>query len=340
MRRRFLPNEQTHSIFTIDYERLKRMNYKIILFDLDNTLFPWKRFYSRDGTQELFERLNDMGFRIAIVTNARFERVEKISNFLEGKDKIYKVYPRLHKPFKEKMMSVLAEMEIEPERCVMVGDLLFTDILLGNRLGMYTILVTPFSDLTSPVIKVMHYLERFTYYTLSYTIGKLERIFNALSADEQYPSVYSVNYEKLKEWGYDCLVFDFDNTLAPRGSVSVPASVLSLFRNLKGKGFKVSVLSNGMKARLNRISKQFGNGIQVIGGAKKPLKGVMNKVFEQTGSVPEKTVIIGDQVFTDILLGKKMKCYTILVEPVSKKDLFHTKILRLLEKPFRRRLKC
>ncbi|MCD6239539.1 MAG: YqeG family HAD IIIA-type phosphatase [Thermotogae bacterium] len=338
MHRGFLPREQTYSIFTIDYERLKRMNYEVILFDLDNTLIPWKRFYSRDGTNELFERLNDMGFRIAIVTNANFRRTEKVSHFLEGQGKIYKVYSKLHKPFKEKMMGVLAEMNVKPERCAMVGDLVFTDILLGNRLGMYTILVTPFSDLTSPVIKVIHYLERFAYYAFSFTIGRLEKVFKSLSADEQHLSVYDIDYEKLKKWGFEFLVFDFDNTLVPRGSNSIPVSVFSLFRRLKDKGFKLIILSNGMKSRLNRISGQFDD-IQIIGGARKPFRGVIKRVLKQMEGTPDRTVIIGDQIFTDVLLGKRLKCYTILVEPASKKDLPYTKFMRFLEKPFRRRLK-
>jgi hypothetical protein len=37
-------------------------------------------------------------------------------------------------------------MELPVEQVAMVGDRLFTDVLAGNRLGMFTILVEPMVD--------------------------------------------------------------------------------------------------------------------------------------------------------------------------------------------------
>jgi HAD superfamily phosphatase (TIGR01668 family) len=34
-------------------------------------------------------------------------------------------------------------MQLPPERVAMVGDRLFTDVLAGNRLGLFTVLVQP-----------------------------------------------------------------------------------------------------------------------------------------------------------------------------------------------------
>ena len=41
--------------------------------------------------------------------------------------------------------------------------------------------------------------------------------------------------------------------------------------------------------------------------------------------------MIGDQWYTDILGGNRLNIYTILVDPLSTKDLIITKINRLLE---------
>ena len=49
------------------------------------------------------------------------------------------------------------------------------------------------------------------------------------------------------------------------------------------------------------------------------------------------TAVIGDQIFTDILGGKRMNLYTILVEPISKREFFGTKIMRILEKIVKRK---
>lgn len=47
------------------------------------------------------------------------------------------------KPSRRKLREALTAMDLPPERVAMVGDRLFTDVLAGNRLGMYTILVEP-----------------------------------------------------------------------------------------------------------------------------------------------------------------------------------------------------
>ncbi|MEO0948825.1 MAG: YqeG family HAD IIIA-type phosphatase, partial [Cyanobacteria bacterium J06641_5] len=47
------------------------------------------------------------------------------------------------KPSRRKLREALTAMDLPSERVAMVGDRLFTDVLAGNRLGMYTILVEP-----------------------------------------------------------------------------------------------------------------------------------------------------------------------------------------------------
>lgn len=37
-------------------------------------------------------------------------------------------------------------MDLRPQEVAMVGDRLFTDVLAGNRLGLFTILVEPMID--------------------------------------------------------------------------------------------------------------------------------------------------------------------------------------------------
>ena len=44
------------------------------------------------------------------------------------------------------------------------------------------------------------------------------------------------------------------------------------------------------------------------------------------------TAILGDQLFSDILGGNRTGLFTILVNPISKKDFFITRFFRQLEK--------
>jgi uncharacterized protein len=47
------------------------------------------------------------------------------------------------KPSRRKIRAALAAMNLPVNQVAMVGDRLFTDVLAGNRLGMFTILVEP-----------------------------------------------------------------------------------------------------------------------------------------------------------------------------------------------------
>jgi HAD superfamily phosphatase (TIGR01668 family) len=44
------------------------------------------------------------------------------------------------------LKQAVEQLQIPVERIAMVGDRLFTDVLAGNRLGMFTILVEPIPD--------------------------------------------------------------------------------------------------------------------------------------------------------------------------------------------------
>ena len=45
------------------------------------------------------------------------------------------------KPFKSKLKKVLDKIPYSSNQIAIIGDRVFTDIIVGNRLGMYTILV-------------------------------------------------------------------------------------------------------------------------------------------------------------------------------------------------------
>ncbi len=47
------------------------------------------------------------------------------------------------KPSRKKLRQAVTAMSMEPARVAMVGDRVFTDVLAGNRMGMFTILIEP-----------------------------------------------------------------------------------------------------------------------------------------------------------------------------------------------------
>jgi hypothetical protein len=57
------------------------------------------------------------------------------------------------KPSRRKIRQAVNAMELPFNQVAMVGDRLFTDILAGNRLGMFTILVEPMIDPTIEAVQ-------------------------------------------------------------------------------------------------------------------------------------------------------------------------------------------
>ena len=47
------------------------------------------------------------------------------------------------KPRRSALRRVLAELNLPPAQVALVGDRLFTDVIAGNRLGLFTVLVRP-----------------------------------------------------------------------------------------------------------------------------------------------------------------------------------------------------
>lgn len=148
--------------------------------------------------------------------------------------------------------------------------------------------------------------------------------------DMYQKSIYTINYEKLYEDGIRCLLFDLDNTCVPYVDKVPSKKLKDLFDRLKDMGFKVIIFSNATKKRLE----PFKNGLIVdcSYSSRKPSKRKFLKVLKMFSFDLSETAIIGDQLFTDIFGGNRVGIKTILVNPMSDKDLFVTKIFRMLEK--------
>ena len=75
-------------------------------------------------------------------------------------------------------------------------------------------------------------------------------MFSKFIPDVYCKSVYKINYEKLRNSGIKCLVFDLDNTLTPVTLDKPTKRLKDLFTKLKSMGFRCLILSNsGKKSR-------------------------------------------------------------------------------------------
>ena len=123
-------------------------------------------------------------------------------------------------------------------------------------------------------------------------------MFRSFFPDEYLDSAYVIDYEKLYREGYRGLLFDIDNTIVPHGA---PADerARKLFEKLRGIGFRYCFVSNNQKPRVEPFAKAVeGNFIE---NAHKPAVKNYKKACQVIQTEPDRTIFVGDQLFTDIL---------------------------------------
>ncbi len=73
-------------------------------------------------------------------------------------------------------------------------------------------------------------------------------------------------------------------------------------------------------------------GIPAVYKAGKPRKRAYRKAMAMLSTTPHETMMVGDQIFTDVLGGNRLGLYTILVKPIHQQEFIGTKVMRILER--------
>ena len=141
-------------------------------------------------------------------------------------------------------------------------------------------------------------------------------------------TIFDINYDKLKEDGIKCLVFDLDNTLGLISHKNCPDEAKKLVKKLK-KDFIVLISSNNTKKRLKPYLEELG--IDGVSWSMKPSIKSLIKIKLKYKLKKKEMCMIGDQIVTDVLAGNRFRIKTILVDPLGEKDLKITGLNRKIE---------
>ncbi|MCD8871706.1 YqeG family HAD IIIA-type phosphatase [Staphylococcus gallinarum] len=136
-------------------------------------------------------------------------------------------------------------------------------------------------------------------------------VVNKLLPDSYVKSVFDIDYEKLLKQGYKGIIFDIDSTLVPHGAESTK-EIDELFGYLHSIGLKTLFLSNNSSERIEIFNKNINT--QFIAEANKPNKQSYLRAIEMLGIKSSEVVLIGDQIFTDILGANLCGIKNILVK--------------------------
>ncbi len=144
-------------------------------------------------------------------------------------------------------------------------------------------------------------------------------------------SVVELTPERLREMNVDNLLLDVDCTLKCYADREPTPEVTIWLQNLKNAGFQMCLLSNGRGLRIE----QFANKVQLpfIAKSCKPLPFGCYRAIREHRFIPENTLLVGDQIFADVMAGRFAKIRTVLVTPIMpEQEHWFTRIKRPFEK--------
>lgn len=152
-----------------------------------------------------------------------------------------------------------------------------------------------------------------------------------LTADAVYDKCTDISPQMLKEAGIKLVLTDLDNTLEDYKACTPRREIKEWAEEFKKIGLELFVITNNKRERGKTYLEVLG--VPYIWCADKPKPTMLFKAMEQVGAEPEETVMIGDQVFTDVLAGKRAGVKTFLVRPIDLSNPLRA-VRYFIEQPF------
>lgn len=150
----FYPNIYLNNVKEITIELLNKNNIKGLLLDVDNTLIDFN-LKVLEGSKEWCDNLKQKGIKVCILSNTN--KIEKVKKVAEELDLQYINFAK--KPFKKGFKRAIKLLELDAKNIAVAGDQIMTDVLGGNRMGMFTILTKPLGKKDIFIIRVKRPLE-------------------------------------------------------------------------------------------------------------------------------------------------------------------------------------
>lgn len=149
-----------------------------------------------------------------------------------------------------------------------------------------------------------------------------------------YPDYYcdkvtDITIDLLKENQIKGMMLDVDNTLIDFDK-NLLEGIEEWIEQIKQNDIKCIILSNSNKVdKVKMVAKKLD--LPYIFFATKPLKRGFNKAKKELNLESENIAVVGDQIFTDVIGANRNKMFSILVNPIAKKDIWMTKFKRPME---------
>jgi HAD superfamily phosphatase (TIGR01668 family) len=142
--------------------------------------------------------------------------------------------------------------------------------------------------------------------------------------------LYNVELQTLAEKGIKHLLLDLDNTLTKWKDFDIDERISAWVQSAKEIGMKPCIVSNSNGDRAMIVAEALG--IDYIKNAAKPYGTGIQRAMDMYGATKADTAMIGDQLFTDVKGGIRNGIFTVLLEPINKREFIYTKCVRIFER--------
>ena len=153
-------------------------------------------------------------------------------------------------------------------------------------------------------------------------------IFKAMKPEKVYESLAGMPWQDLYNEGIRTALLDFDNTLGPDHATEPEDYSYKCVKMIEETGIRCCLVSNAKSGRSAKIAEMLG--IPVVTYANKPGTSGVLKAIKLMGSSADKSLMVGDQVFTDVIAGNRSGVRTFMVEKLHKQEIWYV----LLKRPF------
>ncbi len=130
-----------------------------------------------------------------------------------------------------------------------------------------------------------------------------------------FKSIADIDDSFFKREKIHLVLLDIDNTLVEDNEPKPSEYSLLCIEKLKRLGLKLCLVSNNTKERVDAFNE--GLGLYSVYRAHKPLGRKLESAIVKMGEKKENSLLIGDQLLTDIAAGNGCGIRTALVSPID-----------------------
>ena len=152
-----------------------------------------------------------------------------------------------------------------------------------------------------------------------------------LQPERYFSRISHINIKRdLLDCGFRFVLLDIDNTILSRATHDVPRDVGLWLAQARDAGVQFCLVSNNWHENVHQLANRLS--MPIVAKAMKPIPAALFVAMHKLGAKRAETVMVGDQLSTDVLAAHNAGISAYLLAPLVEQDLKHTRYVRMVER--------